>query len=126
MHGIDSADSQPGSPTEPQQPKAMSHDKRRSARQRKRFRVTLDRTSCFTLDVGLGGFATEMMRVLPAGTPVIGQIRLQEVQVAFAGQVVWSKPGDARMNLRGRMGVRFSRIRPDFAALLDSAENRPR
>lgn len=104
----------------------MSHEKRHSVRQRKRFRVTFDRTSSFTLDVSLGGFATEMMRVLPAGTPVVGQIRMQETQVAFAGQVVWSKPGDARMNLRGRMGVRFSQIRPDFAILLDSAENRSR
>jgi hypothetical protein len=104
----------------------MSDEKRHSARHRRRFRVTLDRTSSFTLDVGAGGFSTEMMRVLPPGTPVMGQIRMQEIQVAFTGRVVWSRPGDARMNLRGRMGVRFSKIRPDFPDLLGDAEARTR
>jgi hypothetical protein len=86
--------------------------------------VSFAQTSSFTLDVSTGGFATEMMRVPPPGTPLVGRIRMQEVQVPFSGQVVWSKPGDARMNIRGRMGVRFSRIRDDFPSLLDAADNR--
>lgn len=122
MQGIDKWG--PASPSP--RPKAMTNEKRQSARQRKRFRVTVDRTSSFTLDVGAGGFATEMMRVLPPGTPVMGQIRLSEVDVVYVGEVAWSKPGDPRMNLRGRMGVRFARIRPDFASLLDTGDARPR
>lgn len=122
MHGIDKSGPASSSP----RPKAMTNDKRQSARQRKRFRVTVDRTSSFTLDVGAGGFATEMMRVLPPGTPVMGQIRLSEVDVVYVGEVAWSKPGDPRMNLRGRMGVRFSRIRPDFVSLIDPGDARPR
>jgi len=125
MHGIDRGAKMVPAPAS-SRPKAMTNDKRHSARQRKRFRVTVDRTSSFTLDVGAGGFATEMMRVLPPGTPVIGQIRLSDVDVVYVGEVAWSKPGDARMNLRGRMGVRFSRIRPDFATLLDTGDARPR
>lgn len=121
MRGIDE---QPKSPTTTPaaHPKVMPNEKRSTARHRRRFRVTVERTPSFTLDVGPGGFATEVMRVLPPGTPVVGQIRLPDVDVVFVGEVAWAKPGDARMNLRGRMGVRFSRIRPDFAALLEAGE----
>jgi hypothetical protein len=125
VHGIDSSDeASRGPPGDSPPPKPVAHEKRRSARQRKRFRVSFAQTSSFTLDVSTGGFATEMMRVPPPGTPLVGRIRMQEVQVPFSGQVVWSKPGDARMNIRGRMGVRFSRIRDDFPSLLDAADNR--
>lgn len=124
MRGIDEPRKPP--PMTPTQPKAMANEKRGSTRHRRRFRVTVDHVSLFTTDVGPGGFATEMMRVLPPGTPVMGQLRLHDVDVVFVGEVAWAKPGDPRMNLRGRMGVRFSRIRPDFAALLEAGEARPR
>lgn len=70
--------------------------------------------SSFTIDVGAGGFCTELMRVLPPGTPIEGSLLVKGAEVAFTGQVAWSKPGEARMSLRGRIGVRFTRIPEDF------------
>jgi hypothetical protein len=84
------------------------------ARQRRRFRVSLGHTSSFTLDVCAGGFSTELMRVLAPGSPVQGSIQMNGTNVAFAGEVVWAKPGDMCLNLRGRMGVRFTRVSHDF------------
>ncbi len=74
----------------------------------------LDHTSSFTVDVCAGGFCTELMRVLPPGSPVQGSIQMNGQEVAFAGQVVWVKPGDVGLNLRGRMGVRFTRVSLDL------------
>jgi hypothetical protein len=93
---------------------------RLAARHRRRFRVTLSgHPSAFTLDVGAGGFCTELMRVLPAGSRVYGSLLVKGAEVAFAGLVAWAKPGEARMSLRGRMGVRFTRIPQDFATLVN-------
>ncbi len=77
--------------------------------------------SMFTLDVGAGGFCVEVMRVLPAGTPLRGSIFLEGREAVFAGTVVWAHPGDPRLNLRGRMGVRFLRVAQGFA---DQVERR--
>jgi len=101
---------------------AKSHLDRRggSARYRRRFRVHLaGHPSSFTVDVGEGGFCTELMRVLPPGTPVEGSLHVNGSEVAFAGEVAWARPGVARMNLRGRMGVRFTRIPGGFGRLVE-------
>jgi hypothetical protein len=95
---------------------------RASARHRRRLRVALDgHPSMFTVDVGAGGFCVEVMRALPAGTPLRGSIRLEGSEVGFAGTVVWTRPGDPRLNLRGRMGVRFLRVAQGFG---DRVEHR--
>jgi len=97
------------------------HLARGSARTRRRFRVMLSgHPSSFTVDVGGGGFCTELMRVLPPGTPVEGSLYVEGSEVAFAGLVAWAKRGEARMNLRGRMGVRFTRIPYDFRRMVES------
>ncbi len=75
--------------------------------------------SMFTVDVGAGGFCVEVMRVLPAGTPLRGTIRVDGSEVGFAGTVVWTRTGDPRLNLRGRMGVQFLRVDPGLGARLD-------
>jgi len=91
-----------------------------SERHRRRFRLTMSgHPSAFTVDVGAGGFCTEVMRVLPAGTAVNGSLLVNGAEVSFAGLVAWTRPGEARMSLRGRMGVRFTRIPQDFARLVD-------
>ena len=41
---------------------------RAAARHRRRFRVTVGQATVFTMDVGAGGFAAEIMRALPSGT----------------------------------------------------------
>jgi hypothetical protein len=87
---------------------------RRNARQRLRFQVTLGRTSCFTLNVSPGGFCTEVMHVLPAGSPVAGAIRVHGKEYPFAGRVAWAKLGNARMNMRGRMGIVFESAPKDL------------
>ncbi len=80
---------------------------RREARYRQRFQVALGRTSSFTLNVSAGGFCTEVMHVLPAGSAVIGTVRVHGKDYPFTGHVAWARLGNARMNMRGRMGIVF-------------------
>jgi len=96
-------------------------DTRASLRYRRRYRVLLTgHPSAFTVDVGAGGFCTELMRVLPPGTPVAGSLHVKGAEVAFAGRVAWARPGEARMNLRGRMGVSFTRVQDGFEKLVEA------
>jgi hypothetical protein len=95
-------------------------DIRSRKRQRRRYRVTVGPASWFTIDVCSGGFCTELMRVLPVRTAVEGSIDVKGTDVPFAGKVAWARPGEWRLNLRGRMGVHFTRIEPDLAQLLDA------
>jgi hypothetical protein len=88
-------------------------------RHRRRFRVALARhTQSVTVDVGAGGFCTELIRVLPPGTPVEGSIHVDGREVPFSGRVAWARPGEFRLNLRGRMGVRFTQIPLEFTRLI--------
>jgi len=73
------------------------------------------------MDVGPGGFAAEIMRALPSGTPVEGTMRLNGVDVGYTGQVVWALSGEPHLNLRGRIGVRFTRLPGEVKRLLDSS-----
>jgi hypothetical protein len=97
-------------------------ERRSRGRQRRRYKVTVDAGSWFTTDVCAGGFCAELMRVLPLRTSVEGAIHVKGVQVPFAGEVVWARRGDWHLNLRGRMGVHFTRIGSDLARLLDQGE----
>jgi len=90
-------------------------------RHRRRIRVTIGGTPTFTLNLGPGGFSAEMMRVLPRGTAVRGTIHLGDADLDYAGEVAWVKPGDARMALRGRMGVRFTSLPPEVARLIEAS-----
>jgi hypothetical protein len=92
---------------------------RTSARFRRRLRVAVGQSPSFTIDISAGGFCAELMRVLPAGTPVEGSIEVKGSKVRFAGRVAWAKAGDSRLNLRGRMGVCFTHIAKDFARLVE-------
>jgi hypothetical protein len=87
-------------------------------RQRRRFRVMLGTAVSFTLDVSAGGFCTESMRVLMPGTPVEGSIEGNGRNVSFAGRVVWNVPGDSTLNVRGKMGIAFSRVSPEMSLML--------
>jgi hypothetical protein len=90
-------------------------------RKRRRFKVAIrGYPSSFTIDVGRGGFCTELMRVLPEGTEVDGSILADGKEVPFTGCVAWNKPGDAQLGLRGRMGIRFTQITGDFAKMLET------
>lgn len=93
---------------------------RTAARFRRRFRVTLSgHPGSFTSDVSVGGFCIEAMRVLPTGTRVQGALLVDGVERPFTGAIAWSRPGDARLGVRGRMGIRFDRPPADFAALME-------
>jgi len=98
----------------------------RSPRRRVRLRVVTSRGSSLTVNVGAGGFCTGLMRVLPVGAQVEGFIHLEGREAFFSGQVAWARPGDARLNVMGRMGVRFLKIDLDFARTLagSGAESR--
>ena len=79
----------------------------------------------FTVDVSAGGFCTESMRVLMPGTPVQGTIESLGKKVVFRGRVAWNTPGDASLNLRGRMGIAFAKVGPEFIDLLTNRTERP-
>jgi hypothetical protein len=94
---------------------------RDSARLRKRVKVMLGRSASFTLDVSVGGFCTESMRVLPKGTAVKGSILVNGAEVPFAGRVAWARPGNAQLNVRGKMGVSFAEVARDFIQMIESS-----
>ena len=89
-------------------------------RQRRRFRVMVGSAVSFTLDVSAGGFCTESMRVLMPGTPVEGAIEGNGKKVSFAGRIDWNVPGDSSLNVRGKMGIAFSKVAPEIAELLST------
>ena len=92
-------------------------NKRVEPRQRRRFRVELQGSPLFTVDVSPGGFCAESMRVLPPGSQVTGRIRINEQELAFTGVVAWAKASEPRLQLRGRMGVRITSVPPEFYRL---------
>jgi hypothetical protein len=94
---------------------------RSAPRLRRRFRVTLGQTTVFTVDVGPGGFAADIHRALPAGTPVEGTLRLNGADVGYTGQVAWARAGDPHLNLPGRIGVRFRRPPDEVHRVLASS-----
>jgi len=83
--------------------------------------VTLGQTTVFTVDVGPGGFAADILRALPAGTPVEGTLRLNGADVGYTGQVAWARAGDPHLNLPGRIGVRFKRPPGVMQHLIESS-----
>jgi len=91
---------------------------RSSERLRRRLKVTLGCGASFTTDVSRGGFCTETMRVLPAGSPVRGTIECRGKSAAFAGRVAWDAPSDVALGIRGRMGVAFLNARPELIELV--------
>ncbi|HET6923206.1 MAG TPA: PilZ domain-containing protein [Anaeromyxobacteraceae bacterium] len=94
---------------------------RTGARARRRVRVTIAGTAIFTQSLGVGGFSAEVMRVLPRGSPVQGTVRVGEKDFDYVGDVAWVKPGDPRINLRGRMGVRFTQLDAEARRLIEAA-----
>lgn len=80
---------------------------RSSPRREARHAVVLQRTACFTLNIGDGGFCVGVVRVLAPGTAVEGTIDLDGTPVPFSGTIAWAKPagGDGA---GGRVGVRFA------------------
>jgi hypothetical protein len=81
---------------------------RRWARIRARWRVTFDHTAGFTTDFGGGGFSAELQRVPSPGSVIQGKLLGRDDSLPFRGVVVWAKPGDAFLGIRGRMGVHFA------------------
>jgi hypothetical protein len=98
---------------------------RAGSRHRRRVRVTIGGTASFTQNLSVGGFSAEAMRVLPRGSPVRGSMYLGERDVDYVGEVAWVKPGDARVNLRGRMGVRFTQVDAEARRLIEAALSTP-
>ena len=92
----------------------MPHQ-RSVTRLRRRLALTLsERGRTFTSDVAPGGFAAEVTRPLRPGSSVMGAIRLGDESFDFTGQVVWAYQGEARLNVRSRIGVRFTGIANAF------------
>jgi hypothetical protein len=86
-------------------------NKRYLPRLRRRLRLLWDATGpAFTQDLSPGGFALELLRVPPPGTTVHGVLPFAGHEFPFTGVVVWARAGEPRINLRGRIGVRFTGI----------------
>ncbi len=90
-------------------------------RQRRRLRVRIGDAIGFTNSIGVGGFSVQMMYALAKGSPVRGTLYLGETGIGYAGQVVWVKPGDPRINIRASMGVRFTELDREARRLLETA-----
>ena len=73
----------------------------------------------------MGGFSAEVMRVLPRGSPVQGTMRVGQKDFDYVGDVAWVKPGDSRINLRGRMGVRFTQLNAEARRIIEAALDSP-
>lgn len=95
-------------------------NKRSSQRKRKRFKVGLEGSPTFTIDVSTGGFCIEMMRTPPLGSVVKGSMSVNGIEHQFVGTVAWVKQGDPRMNIRGRIGVRFTEVGEDLKKSIDA------
>jgi hypothetical protein len=93
---------------------------RRHTRFRRRFRVELGHTAAFTVDVSTGGFCVELLRVLPPGSALEGSMHVLGRELPFGGQVVWARQPAAGLNIRGRMGVRFTLPPPGLKQLIES------
>jgi PilZ domain len=86
-------------------------NKRGAARLRRRLRVCLGSGgTLFTADVSPGGFCVHVAAAFTPGTPVSGELALEQDTYPFQGIVSWVRPGDARLGLHGRMGVRFTTV----------------
>jgi hypothetical protein len=109
----------PGKPFVPNSSKTSP----RNPRRRVRLRVVTGRGSSLTVNVSAGGFCTALMRVLPMGAPIDGLIHVDGRDAFFSGRVVWVKPGDPRLNVMGKMGVRFDSIDPAAAKGLAGSDS---
>jgi PilZ domain len=93
---------------------------RATTRYRRRFRANLGTTPVFTADISAGGFCVDVLRTPMPGSPVIGTIRIDGAEVHYAGRVVWARAGSPRLNLHGRIGIRFTSLPMSAAKLLAS------
>jgi len=101
---------------------ATYSDKRSQLRHRRRLRVSLGTGApIFTADVSPSGLCAEMARVMKPGSELKGSILLDTKEYAFTGQVMWVKPGDPQLGIRGKMGIRFIQIPEDFGAAFERA-----
>jgi len=87
---------------------------RRSPRRRCRLKIVTSHGLSFSLDVGEGGYCAESLRVLAPGTVVRGSVHVGGREMAFDGRVAWAKAGYPHANLKGRMGVVFTRMSPEL------------
>jgi hypothetical protein len=93
---------------------------RSSSRFRRRCKIDLKAgdagagSAAFTIDVSVGGFCAELMRVPSPGTQVTGSITIGGHEYTFRGRIVWARASEPRVNLRGRIGVTFSEIADAF------------
>jgi hypothetical protein len=98
---------------------------RSGPRYRRRFKVVLPHSAAFTVDIGVSGFCTQVLRVLTPGSLVEGTIQVNGTDIPFAGRVAWAKPGDPRLSIPGRMGLLLTRTSREYTNLLAAAA-RPR
>ena len=95
-------------------------NKRFMSRQRKRLRVDLGGNASFTIDISPGGVCVESMKPVTPGSHVQGQLRVANEDLDFTGIVCWAKAAEPRLAIRGRMGIRFTSIPPQYYSSLQA------
>jgi len=97
----------------------MGADKRKFPRERKRAKVVMGTSPVFTVDLSAGGFCAETAHVLAPGSQVSGNLTYHGKMFEFSGKIAWAKEGDIRLGLRGRMGIQFTGISPEFYSVFN-------
>jgi hypothetical protein len=90
-------------------------------RLRRRLKVSLGALKTFTADISAHGFAAELMSAPRPGADLCGSIELSGQHYPFTAKVCWTKIGEPRMHLRGRIGVRFTGIPNAFYEAFEMA-----
>ena len=93
---------------------------RKWPRLRHRYKVLVKGIPAFTVDLSGGGFSTELLRVLPPGAEIEGNICIKGRDFPFTGRVVWATAGAPYAGRRGRIGVLFTQVAPEVRELGNS------
>lgn len=71
-----------------------------------------------SLDLSRSGFSIELPQVFLPGSKLHGYVLDGDRELPFEGTVAWATPGDPRLSVYSRIGVRFTRRSPDLERLL--------
>ncbi len=97
--------------------------RRHSTRTPLRLPVSLGgKLPALTADVSEEGIRAElMMHVFLPGSKIHGYVLHGEQELPFRGEVTWAQAGNPQASLQSEVGVRFTELSPELAALLRSA-----
>jgi len=72
-------------------------------------------------DISPGGFCLELPQVFVPKSVVHGFVLHGDRELPFRGEVTWARAGNPQLSVYSSMGVRFTQVSPELAALLANA-----